>query len=375
MRLSPRSRSGSSRLRLVLSALVALGTGAALLAPAPAQAATSGFVTRSGGELKLNGAPYTFSGLNAYSATTVWGTNAGCGPMMSTAQLDAMFAGLKPNSVVRIWAFQELVTHQKTRKRDWSPLDRVLSSARAHNQRVIPSLANHWGDCDDAIRHTKAWYDGGYKQVVRNQPQSYWNYVQAIAKRYRNDPTIAMWELINEPETPTDTSGSCKDEHASAVTLRTFFDTVGARVKAAAPSHLIESGVVGDGQCGASGGDYSYVHASPQIDVGSFHDYGNDSVQIPGDKWNGMQTRLDQLKALGKPMITGEVGIKASDTAGGCKTTLAGRASLLQRKRDGQSARGVKGFLVWNYMPTNDGSCNYETVTAGDPVLSRMLNN
>jgi mannan endo-1,4-beta-mannosidase len=358
-------------MRLVVASLLAM---AALLfnAPAPANAATTGTITRSGASLQLNGAAYTFTGVNAYSATTVWGTNAGCGPMMTTAQLDTMFAGLKPNSVVRIWAFQELVTGETSRLRDWSPLDRVLTSARSHNQRVIPVLANHWGDCDDQVQHTKAWYDGGYNTIARNQPQSYYQYVKTIARRYKADPVIAMWELENEPEAPSNTSGSCPDQHAAAISLRNFFDVIGQRVKTEAPGQLIESGVVGSGQCGASGDDYSYVHASPQIDVGSYHDYGADTVAVPGDQWNGMQHRLDQLNALSKPMITGEAGIKASNTAAGCRS-LASRASLFKTKRDGQFAKGDKGFLVWNYMPTNDGSCNYETVTAGDPVMTGML--
>ena len=52
------------------------------------------------------GCPRVFTGYNAYQLATDWGTNAGCGGMATTAQIDAFFASLRPDSLVRFWAFQ-----------------------------------------------------------------------------------------------------------------------------------------------------------------------------------------------------------------------------------------------------------------------------
>ena len=63
-------------------------------------------ITAHGQSLEIGGVPTVFTGFNAYQLATDWGTNAGCGGMATTAQIDAFFASLRPNSLVRFWAFQ-----------------------------------------------------------------------------------------------------------------------------------------------------------------------------------------------------------------------------------------------------------------------------
>ena len=63
-------------------------------------------ITAQGQHLEIGGVPTLFTGFNAYQLATDWGTNAGCGSMASTAQIDAFFASLRPDSLVRFWAFQ-----------------------------------------------------------------------------------------------------------------------------------------------------------------------------------------------------------------------------------------------------------------------------
>ena len=71
-----------------------------------------------------------FTGFNAYQLATDWGTNAGCGGMATTAQIDAFFGSLRPNSLVRFWAFQgTMATNVHTGQLDWAtPRQRVLPS-------------------------------------------------------------------------------------------------------------------------------------------------------------------------------------------------------------------------------------------------------
>jgi hypothetical protein len=155
--------------------------------------------------------------------------------------------------------------------------------------------------------------------------------------------------------------------------LRFFFDTVGGELHRIDPNHLIGSGVLGSGQCGTSWNDYQYVHESPGIDVASYHDYGADTVAVPGDQWNGLQVRLNQMSAVGKPLVVGEVGMKAQQNLSGCMAP-SDRSARIGAKMTGQFSAGVSGFLLWDWMPSNSGGCVYEDITAADPLLGVLRN-
>ena len=77
----------------------------------PVTASAPGFVARRGTQLYLDGSPWRFTGVDAYELATAWGINAGCGPMVTDAHMDDLFAWLRPRSAVRFWAFQGLATN------------------------------------------------------------------------------------------------------------------------------------------------------------------------------------------------------------------------------------------------------------------------
>src|SRR5665811_519020 len=61
-------------------------------------------------------------------------------------------------------------------------------------------------------------------------------WVQEVVSRYKNDPTIAMWQLMNEAEIKTgDSSSSC----ASTADLYNFATDVSGMVKSIDPNHLV----------------------------------------------------------------------------------------------------------------------------------------
>jgi hypothetical protein len=342
-------------------------------------------ISASGTQLYLNGSPYNFVGVNAYEAATDWGTNAGCGAYLSDAQLNQLFASLPPNSLVRFWAFQgTMATNVNTGQLDWGPIDRVFAAAAAHGQRLIVTLTDQGGTCDGDHWQDPSWYEGGFKDVFNDPtttdgrgltPLSYWTYLQDIVSRYANSPALGMWEPISEAEAstcpaqfqPLNCSGNqtCPDEATAAAALRYFFDTVGAEIHALDPKHLVESGLLGGGQCGTQGSDYQYVSASPGIDVLSYHDYWG-TTPIGGGQENGMPLRLEQSKALGKPIIAGEVGLMAG-TSAGCMSDAA-RNSAMATKEVAQSQAGSSGLLVWNWVPSLSNSCSYD-VAPTDPLL------
>lgn len=346
-----------------------------------ALAANSEFVSAQGTKLYLNGQQYQFTGVNAFNLATYPGFNAGCGGYVEN--LDNFFSKLRPNSVVRFWAFQgAAATNVKTKKLDWAGLDRVVNAAQKNGKKLILVLGNQDGHCDDGHYKDISWYQGGFEQSFNDidnglTPLSYRDYVKAVVSRYKDSPAIAMWEPINEPAAGTCTSGTgyqcyshleCKDESASAAALKSFFDTIGDTIKGIDPNHLISSGALGNGQCGTVYGDYQVVHASRGIDVGSYHDYDAVNQPIPGDEWNGLQMRINQMASLNKPLYIGEVGMIAN---GSNCMSLQDRANKMKAKMDAQFGAGIAGITPWSYTAGGYSSCNYDII-ANDPLVTLL---
>lgn len=165
---------------------------------ANAQSLSSSFVTRSGRNLYLGGRRYQFTGINAYELGTYHGGNLGCGAELSDQQLDSFFASLPAYSMVRTWAFQgSLSTNVNTKQINWAYMDRVVNSATAHNLKLVLTIGDQAGNCDDNYWHGSSWYNGGYTTVINNSqgttPLSYWAYMQQLVSHYAGNPTIAMW--------------------------------------------------------------------------------------------------------------------------------------------------------------------------------------
>ena len=371
----------SRRLRLALVGALLLAMAGGFGGNAARATTDPNVISRSGSTLMLHGHAYRFTGVNAYQLATYWSVNAGCGQQLTTAQLDAFFSSLRPNSVVRFWAFQAQGVNRFTKRIDYTGIDRVFRAAERHRQRLIPVLANQGGGCDDGHWKDAAWYAGGYTKRFNDDgrglnvvPFSSW--VTSTVNRYKSSPALGMWEPVNEPEATNCGTGfkggACYKHQICPVgavnALRSFFDRVGSQIKRLDPKHLIASGLISSGQCGARATEWVTVHASPYVDVATYHDYGFDRTTVPGDQWNGMATRLKQAAALRKPLFTEEVGIMASNNgAAGC-TDPATRSTLLARKLSGQLSAGSRGFLPWFFVPKQPGGCLHD-ISATDPMM------
>jgi hypothetical protein len=201
--------------------------------------------------------------------------------------------------------------------------------------------------------------------------------MQDLVNEFKSSPALGMWEPMSEPSAGTcppqdeplncGANQTCPNEAVAAAALRHFFDTVGAEIHALDPNHLVESGMLADGQCGTSGSDYQYVSASPGIDVLSYHDYYG-APPLGGDQWNGIAVHIQQAAALGKPIIAGEMGVLAGTDAG-C-TSLPARNALFQAKRQAQVADGTSGVLAWDWVPVAQPTCSYD-VGPTDPMLQQ----
>lgn len=262
----------------------------------------------------------------------------------------------------RSWFYQDLAGTPQAR--DWSAFDHTLAVASSRSQHVIAQLSGQGGDCGDYPRDVQkyeAWYAAGYK-LPEASGQSYRDWVASVVSRYANNPTILAWQLVGEAEDPIDASGRCSA--SAGQTMRAFVDDVAGLIKSLDRNHLVNLSTIGSGQCGTSGTDYVYVHASPYVDLCEYHDYGYPSVALPGDRWNGMQQRISDCHALNKAFFVGEIGIERSDPD---------RATKLATKLAAQLAAGSVGELIWDWNNGLDWHplSSYD-VGPGDPVLALL---
>jgi hypothetical protein len=316
----------------------------------------AGFIGHSGTQFTVGGKPFVFTGFNIYQANSRsnCSVSLGSGSGLSTALTD-----IGPGSqVFRAWFFQREATTNG--QRDWSAFDHTLAVAKAHGVRVIVTLGNQWGSCESptSVYKTDAWYKSGYKtDVLPQNTVPYRQFVQEIVTRYKNDPTIAMWQLMNEAEIKYSKSSSC----APTADLYNFAADVSGLIKSIDPNHLVDLGTMGAGQCGSQGSDYKTIHSISTIDVCEYHDYGHETQALPAR----LVSDIAACKSLGKPIFVGESGIKASSVGG----TLAARAAAFEAKCAAMFKAGIGGFLVWSWKTAPATTSNW-SVGPGDPSLS-----
>lgn len=340
----------------------------------PLSTGGDGFVRRSGQQLLLEGAHYRFTGINIYNANSVnnyWYT-MGTGDALDRALTDAG----PGKHVFRAW-FGQWLANPTGSGLDFSIFDHTMRVAKAHGYKVIVTLADQDGTWDDGIRKTldSGWYQSGYRTVVSDAVSSwrarnsltYKQYVGQLVQRYRNDPTVLMWQLVNEAE-PKAADGTCSPttDDAAAAALRAFADDMGSYIKSLDGRHLLSLGSIGTGQCGTSGARYQSVYASPNIDLTEMHDYvaGQDII---GDQWNGMALRLQQSQALDKPLFVGEMGIDPSQNGG-----VQNRADRFQAKLAAQFAAGIVGALAWEWRNGGQTGGDPYVFGPGDPLLDAL---
>lgn len=314
-------------------------------APIAPRSTTSGFITRSGTTLMLDGRPFRYVGFNAMGMS-------GCetGTAWTRTQLDDYFSRLSPDSVTRTWAFAPYGT---------AALDQIVASAQAHNQKIMFVLADgrsYCGEHDGAVAgdgsgKTDSWYRSGFR--VRYLP-----WVRTVVARYATSPAVGMWELINEPGG----TGALSD-----ATMRAFFDETATVVKSIDRNHLVASGAQAEYMNGTR--DYAYVHGGANIDVGTLHeydyDYGGSNVIVSGH----LAPTLAAMRAINKPLLVDEVGVESG--AAGCRTSLTARVGVMQQKFAAYVNVGVAGVNVWGIVAGSYGGCEYD-VRVNDPLVAAV---
>ena len=326
---------------------------------------SSEFVTRDGTSFVLAGKPFRFIGTNMYNAAADPDIYD-CGPQMQKPdeELDDWFERFKRDSggrVIRFWAYQSYTKGGE----DWRSLDRVMRLANKHDLKVIPVLENQWQDCTEGGYKQDAWYAGGYLKPYGTYPLSYKEYVNRVVERYKNEPAIAAWMLINEAESKT------PDGSANPEALYAFTQDMSESIKRIDQNHLVTLGTAGGGRPGISGENYEKLHSLDNVDFLNFHDYGADDEALPGStgQTNSPDTlaaAMDIAKKLNKPILVGESGMTACGSYEGRQPeTVQSRAEKFDAKIGAFFKNSGAGYLIWMWHPTSD--CSYD-FTTDDPL-------
>lgn len=340
---SPRWRAACLTLRadvfLVITLLVTALLAACSSVKQP-QIAThcevSRFVSAAGSTLCVNGQLLRLIGYN-------WNwTGAGC-QTPTDAEIEQTFSRITQASkanVVRT-AFYQSGSDGGV----YSNFDRYIAAAKRHHLYILPILANQWTDCEpSSAAKTAAWYHSGYRQAGDGYPLSYRDYVRHLAAHYANEPTIAFWQLINEPDIAGAPCGA-----TAAQTLRAFADDMVALIRSVDPHHLVDLGAPGN-CAGDTPDDYREIVASSVAVADVWHDYN----QAPTPAPSMLRQRMQALQALQKPAFVGEAGICADvDPAGACggaisSASLTRRAVYFDAKLAAGFDLGLSGYIIWN---------------------------
>jgi mannan endo-1,4-beta-mannosidase len=378
---------------LIVLLIVALGVGlvAQFRAQAAPAAVPAGFAYRCGIHFCLDGNTFYFAGANTYDVFTYGGSWGDIETQwMDKARIDAHFAELQADSVkvLRLWMFSHESWHGFEPSKgvysneQFSLFDYVIESAKAHNVKLIPVFENYW-EAYGGIDTRLSWegLTGGHparakffnKSVCPGCFTQYKNYVNYALNRvnhysgvrYKDEPTIFAWELMNEPRY----QGVSAAEDVNGTTLRAWVDEMGAYVKSIDPNHMLGTGMEAHearfGFGGNEGNPFIYIQQSPYIDFTSAHPY-------PTESWANLS--MDQTRALirtwineshdiiGKPFYMGEFN---SDAAVGSRVDWWNAFFGEMEASDGDGT----GFW-WYPDPTSKGSDGKYSSAAGAPELA-----
>ncbi|HEX6683466.1 MAG TPA: cellulose binding domain-containing protein [Candidatus Limnocylindrales bacterium] len=293
------------------------------------------FAQRCGIHFCFNGKTFYFAGANTYDVFTYggsWGDTETT--YMDKARIDAHFTRLQADrvTVLRLWMFSHENWHGFEPSKgvyndqQFALFDYVIQSAKAHNVMLIPVFENYW-EAYGGIDTRLAWegLTGGHpgrakffnKQQCPGCFTSYKNYLSYALNRvnhysgvrYKDEPTIFAWELMNEPRYQ-DVSPA---ENASGATLRAWVDEMGAHVKSIDSNHMLGAGLEGHesryGFGGNEGNPFVFIHQSPYIDFTSAHPYPTEgwaALDIPRTRALIRAWISDSHSIVGKPFFMGE---------------------------------------------------------------------
>ncbi|SEQ73499.1 glycoside hydrolase 5 family protein [Natrinema salaciae] len=320
------------------AAIASTGVGAAAAAPDPTTDPDDlAFVETDGTEFVVDGEPVYFNGANNF-----WLTHEYDGTKARIDDVLDLYADLGID-LVRFWAHGEgkegpLALQPEPGEYNEAALenlDYLIEAARERGIRLIATLVDNWEHEGGMLQYAEwAGAESRYEFYTMDETREmYRNHVETILTRentfsgieWREDPTIMVWELANEPrleqdDVPGEMDALQPPEHKSV--LGDWFADMSAYVTELDDNHLVSTGSEGH-YYGSANDEYpdgnwdgqSYLdhHAIDTIDACSFHFYP-DHWNLPlADGTDYIRRRVvDAHEELGKPAYLGEFNVSDS---------------------------------------------------------------
>ncbi|HEX3748603.1 MAG TPA: cellulase family glycosylhydrolase [Bryobacteraceae bacterium] len=356
------------------------------------------FVGVSNGALTLNQQPFRFGGSNSYALMQE--ANSVVDQVLATAAANHF-------TVLRMWCFDDVsgtsgVSFYLQNFSSGAPqyndgnnglanVDYAIAKAGQLGIKLIVTLANNWtdyGGMDQYVSarglpyHDQFFTDATIRQWYKNWIGHVLNHVNTISGvAYKNDPTIMMWELSNEPRcegsgppTGLPSSGTCNTQ-----TIVTWIADSAGYIKSIDSNHLVAVGDEGFfcnsagvpaslNLCGTGVDNVAFSQAA-NVDVMGFHLYPD--LWIHDISWaeQYIQQHITSAKAMGKPVYMGEFGSEL----GNVRNTIYDDYTNLILENGGA------GGLFWDLFAGQPPAANAEALTsfdveAGSPLLTTMGN-
>jgi len=345
----------------------------------------SGFITASGTQLMLNGKPFRFIGFNPNGIIgQCWSGNN-----WTTAEMDTYFSNLPANGMARIFAVQN-------NPGGVSYIESIVNEATKYHQHLIIGLSDDNSNCSDLNGSGNGQQGSGktlsYYQSSYQSGSNYANWVKQLVTPLADNPTVAIWEIGNEPFHSGNGEGGATvvGQGIPLSTAQAYINGADTLIKAAGAKQLIS---IAPADVSDMGGAADYQALFSKLDILDFHDYSWD--------WGGGQTisgdfaQVKQAaKNLNKPFISDEVGVSggsgctsntpnpgtADTSANHSGFSLAARKTWLINKTNMELSTtgtngGASGVVYWNYLNANEQGyrCGFN-MSPSDPMISAVKN-
>lgn len=309
------------------------------VASAPAAATRAGFVKTAGPQFTLDGHPFYVAGVSNHYLG--WGTRREVDAVLQDAKAmhfnvvrtilhsvigspDASVPGAKPH----IWNFASTndssnmgmhgvyLLYWDAAKNSWAwndsevnglgRWDYVIARAGQLGLKLDISLIDFW-QWAGGTQQINAWYglderytsfytDPRTKALYKAWVAHVTNRTNALTGvKYKDDPTIFAWDLMNEPEV------------SSVELAQSWMREMSAHIKSVDANHLLTSGTEGF-YGGRGGSDPESELALPNLDFGTWHTYPVYHDITPAQVVERIKQHGATAARVGKPVILQEFG-------------------------------------------------------------------
>lgn len=328
----------------------------------PSEKLPSEFVRRDGTQFTIGGRQFLFSGVNTCCLADGYTSRERVNDLLSNLpslnvdvlRLPIRAASEKSNcgTFVDDCSVSFQPAPGEYHEAAFKHLDYIVAEAGRRGIRLIIPLVNYWGSnegmhtyvewSDTAETRNDFYTDDRAQKLYRDFIEHLLTRRNSITGRvYRDDPTIMMWELANEPRSSPNLSAFIDWVETTA----THINQVGAKQLVSTGSDIYEKSA------------YVKIHQADGIDACSIHywpqNWDHDANPVSYAKqYLGSRARLGTDK-VGKPVYLGEYGWFVNLRDKNTEQQLRRRAELFRKWHDIIFQTDIRGALAWDLMGDN----------------------